>query len=334
MKKYFITGSEGFIGSNLVEKLLKKKIYVFALVQYNSFGNVGWLRNIANKNKNIEIVFGDLTDPNTYIDYLKKSDYVINLASLISVPYSYHASKSYFQNNILGCHFLYDSCRKFNIKKIVHFSTSEVYGTPKDLPITENTVFNPQSPYAASKAGADFVAKSYFYSFNLPIIILRPFNNFGPRQSLRAVIPTIISQALNGNIIKLGKVTTKRDFLYVEDTVDAVIKTININKRLFGEELNLGTNYTLKVKDIIQLVSSILNKKLTLKLNKEKLRPKKSEVEILKCDYSKARKQIHWKPEYNGKKGFKLALNKTINWYKLNLNNDLLNSKSLNKTYK
>ncbi len=334
MKKYFITGSEGFIGSNLVEKLLEQNNFVFALVNYNSFGNIGWLNKLKFKNKRLKIIFGDLKDPDTYLDCLSKSDYIINLASLISVPYSYSGPKSYLENNILGCHFLYNSCRNLKIKKIIHISSSEVYGTPKKIPITENTIFNPQSPYAASKAGADHVAKSYFYSFNLPIITLRPFNNFGPKQSLRAVIPTIIDQALKGNQIKLGKISTKRDFLYVTDTIDAILKTINSNKILFGEEINLGTNYTIKVSEIVSLVSWILKKKLILKLNKNKLRPKASEVEILKCDYKKAKIKLNWKPKFIGKKGFKAALKKTIDWYKVNSKNELLNSKNLNKSYK
>ena len=166
MKIYFITGSEGFIGSSLVEKLLTQKNLVFALVNYNSFGNIGWLRKLSLKNSKLKIIFGDLKDPDTYLDYLKKSDYVINLASLISVPYSYSGPKSYLENNILGCHFLYSSCRNLKMKKIIHISSSEVYGTPKKIPITEQTIFNPQSPYAASKASADYVAKSYFYSFD------------------------------------------------------------------------------------------------------------------------------------------------------------------------
>ena len=334
MKKYFVTGSEGFIGSSLVEKLLEQKDFVFALVSYNSFGNIGWLRKISSKNKRLKVIFGDLKDPDTYSDFLSKSDYVINLASLISVPYSYSGPKSYLENNILGCHFLYSSCRNLKIKKIIHISSSEVYGTPKTLPITENTIYNPQSPYAASKAGADHVAKSYFYSFDLPIIILRPFNNFGPKQSLRAVIPTIINQALKGEEIKLGKVSTRRDFLYVSDTVEAILKTISSNKNLFGEEINLGTNYTFKVNEVVNLVSSILKKKLVLKLNKEKLRPKASEVEILKCNYKKAKEKLNWRPKFMGKKGFKAALILTIDWYKLNSENELLNSKNLNKSYK
>jgi NAD dependent epimerase/dehydratase len=334
MKKYFITGSEGFIGSHLVEKVLKDGNSVYALVNYNSFGSTGWLKVYSSNFKRLKIIFGDIRDPGTYCNYLKKSDYVINLASLISVPYSYLGPKSYIENNILGCHFLYESCKNLKIKKIIHISTSEVYGTPKKLPIKETTIFNPQSPYAASKAGADHIAKSYFYSFNLPIIILRPFNNFGPRQSSRAVIPTIINQALEGNQIKLGNVYTRRDFLYVADTVDAIIKTVNSKKILLGEEINLGTNFTIKVIDVVKIISSILGKKLNLKLNKQKLRPKASEVDVLMCDYSKAQKKLNWKPKFQGSKGLKEALKITIDWYKKNSSNDLLNPRNTNNSYK
>ena len=334
MKKYFITGSEGFIGSHLVEKILKDGNFVYALVNYNSFGSTGWLKVYSSNFKRLKIIFGDIRDPGTYCNYLKKSDYVINLASLISVPYSYLGPKSYIENNILGCHFLYESCKNLKIKKIIHISTSEVYGTPKKLPIKETTIFNPQSPYAASKAGADHIAKSYFYSFNLPIIILRPFNNFGPRQSSRAVIPTIINQALEGNQIKLGNVYTRRDFLYVADTVDAIIKTVNSKKILLGEEINLGTNFTIKVIDVVKIISSILGKKLNLKLNKQKLRPKASEVDVLMCDYSKAQKKLNWKPKFQGSKGLKEALKITIDWYKKNSSNDLLNPRNTNNSYK
>ena len=334
MKKYFITGSEGFIGSHVVDEILKNNDYVFALVNYNSFGNIGWLKTISSNQKRLKIIFGDIRDSGTYYDSLKKSDYVINLASLISVPYSYLGSKSYIENNILGCHFLYDACKNLNIKKIIHISSSEVYGTPKNIPIKETTIFNPQSPYAASKAGADHIAKSYFYSYNLPIIILRPFNNFGPRQSSRAVIPTIINQALKGNIIKLGNVNTKRDFLYVKDTVVAIIKTVKMSKNLFGEEINLGTKYTFKVTDVVKIISSILRKKLYIKLNKQKLRPKASEVDVLICDYKNAQKKLNWSPKFKSSKGFKEALKITIDWYKKNLNEDLLNPKKLNNTFK
>ena len=327
MKKFFITGGEGFIGSHLIEQIIKNGDYVNALVNYNSFGNIGWLENCM-KHKNINIFFGDLKDPDTYSKFLVKSDYVINLASLISVPYSYTASKSNLENNILGSHFLYNSCINLKIKKIIHVSSSEVYGTPKKTPINETTIFNPQSPYAASKAGSDHVAKSYFYSYGLPIVIIRPFNNFGPRQSSRAVIPTIIFQSLKENEIKLGNINTQRDFLFVEDTVRGLLTTINCNNNLAGEEINLGTNFCFRIKEIINLVSLIINKKLKVKLNKSKLRPKKSEVEILICDYSKAKRILRWEPKYKGKNGMKSALTKTINWYQKNYQNKLLNFKS------
>ena len=325
MKKFFITGGEGFIGSHLIEQILKNGDYVNALVNYNSFGNIGWLENCIN-HKNINIFFGDLKDPDTYLKFLVKSEYVINLASLISVPYSYVASKSNLENNISGSHFLYNSC--INLKlKIIHVLSSEVYGTPKKFPLMKKHL-NPQSPYAASKAGSDHVAKSYFYSYGLPITIIRPFNNFGPRQSSRAVIPTIIFQALKENEIKLGNINTRRDFLFVEDTVTGLLSAINCNKNLAGEEINLGTNFSFQIKEILNLISSIMNKKLKVKLNKNKLRPKRSEVQILICDYSKAKKILKWEPQHKGKIGMKLALIKTINWYQRNYLNKLLNLKS------
>ena len=333
MKKFFITGGEGFIGSHLIEKILAYGNYVYALVNYNSFGNIGWLENSIN-NKNLKIFYGDLKDPDTYYKYLKKSDYVVNLASLISVPYSYIASKSNLENNVLGSHFLYNKCIGLNLKKIVHISSSEVYGTPSKTPINENTVFNPQSPYAASKAASDHVAKSYFFSYQLPIIIIRPFNNFGPRQSSRAVIPTIIFQALKSNEIRLGNIHTKRDFLFVEDTVRGILSAINSKKNLFGEEINLGTNYSIKIKEIVNLISKLLDKKLIIKLNKEKLRPKKSEVQILLCDYSKAKRILGWEPKHKNRNGVKSALLKTLTWYQQNYKNQLLNFKNKNVLFK
>lgn len=329
MKKYFITGGEGFIGSHLIDKVLNRGDFVFSLVHYNSFGNAGWLNKNFN-HKNLKIIYGDLKDPDTYYKFLKNSEYVINLASLISVPYSYTASKSYLENNILGNHFLYNKCLNLKLKKIIHISSSEVYGTPKKIPISEKTIFNPQSPYAASKAAGDHVAKSYFLSYGLPIIIIRPFNNFGPRQSSRAVIPTIMLQALKGNIIKLGNISTKRDFLYVDDTVRGILAAIKSNKNILGEEINLGTNYSCQIKEIVELVSILMKKKLYIKLNKEKLRPKKSEVDILLCDYKKARKILDWKPNYKNKASLKIALSITLEWYRKNFNNQLLNFKNKN----
>jgi nucleoside-diphosphate-sugar epimerase len=317
MKKVLITGAEGFIGSHIVEKFIKLKTYkVYAMVLYNSFGDIGNLNFIKEKNsKNLKIFFGDLKDENTYFPILKKCDFVINLASLISVNYSYIAEKSYFENNIIGAVNLFRLCRHIKIKKIIHFSSSEVYGTPKKIPITENFLFNPQSPYAASKASVDFIAKSFFYSYDLPVVILRPFNNFGPRQSNRAVIPTIINQIMNSNKIILGNINTKRDFLYVEDTVDAVIKCLNAKNNILGEEINIGTNHFFTIKQIVIMIKKIFNKNIKIVINQKKIRPKNSEVQFLLCDYTKATKKLKWTPKYFGKKKFIKALNITIRHY-------------------
>lgn len=317
-KSIFITGSEGFIGSHIVEKLIKKNFNINALVLYNSFGSIGNLELLPKKYlKKINIIFGNLQDGSTYEKYLHKNSYVINSASLISIPYSYRASFSYFQNNLLGAHTLFNLCLKKKVKKVIHFSTSEIYGTPKKIPIDEETPLNPQSPYAASKASVDKLAKSFFYSYNLPVTILRPFNNFGPRQSRRAVIPEIICQSLKKNIIELGDINTKRDFLYVEDTVDAVLKVINKNK-INGEEINIGSGKFYKISEVIEFISQILNKKIIIKINKKKLRPSNSEVRYLLCNPKKAKKLLNWKPSCNNKAKFIEKLKSTIKHYSEN----------------
>ena len=315
-KSIFITGSEGFIASHIIEKFVDKGYKIYALILYNSFGDIGNLKFIPkNKLKKIEVIFGDLRDTGTYEKYISKVDYVLNLASLISIPYSYIAQKSYFDNNILGASSLFDVCKKHNLKKIVHFSTSEIYGTPKKIPINENTSLNPQSPYAASKLAVDHIAKSYFYSFGMPIVILRPFNNFGPRQSRRAVIPEIICQSLKNNTIYLGDTSTKRDFLYVEDTAEAVLKVLN-SKNILGEEINIGSNQFFRIIDVVRKVSKILNKNIEVKIDTKKLRPRKSEVKVLLCDFSKAKKILKWQPTAcNTEKKFNTKLSETIIHY-------------------
>jgi nucleoside-diphosphate-sugar epimerase len=319
-KKIFITGSEGFIGSHIVEKFISLNYDVSALVLYNSFGNLGNLNFLPKKYLDkIKIIFGDLRDENTYSKILRHVDYVINLASLISIPYSYSANKSYFENNIIGSSNLFRACiDKKNIKKIIHFSSSEVYGTPKRLPITENFAFNPQSPYAASKAAVDHIAKSFYYSYNIPITVLRPFNNFGPRQSRRAVIPEIIFQALKSDKIYLGVTKTKRDFLFVEDTTEAVVKIINSKNKYFfgGGEINIGTDNLIKIDEVIFFIMKILNRNFKIITDEKRIRPKNSEVKYLQCDYSKFKKILKWEPKYKGKKKFYEALEITTNFYK------------------
>ena len=262
-KTVFIAGAEGFIGSHLTEKLINLGYNVYALVLYNFSGDIGNLKYLEHQNNKLKIIFGDIADTSTYIDYLKRSKIIINLASLISVPYSYKAPLSNFQNNIIGTSNLLLACKNLRIEKFIHFSSSEIYGTPKKIPITEKTPINPQSPYAASKASIDQIAKSFYFSYGFPTVILRPFNNYGPRQSRRAIIPEIICQILKKDIIKLGDINTKRDFLYVNDTVNAVLKIIHSNQVL-GEEINIGSNNFYKIKDIIEIISEILKKKFLL----------------------------------------------------------------------
>ena len=319
-KSIFITGAEGFIGSHLVEKLIDEKYQVYALVLYNSFGDIGNLKFLPKeKLKKTKIIFGDLKDPGTYEDYIKKSNHVVNLASLISIPYSYVSKKSYLQNNIIGSSELFNLCVKHKIKKVIHFSTSEIYGTPKKIPIDENSKLNPQSPYAASKLAVDHLAKSYFYSYDMPLIILRPFNNFGPRQSRRAVIPEIICQMLKSNKIYLGDISTKRDFLFVEDTVSAALKILK-KKKIYGQEFNIGSDNFYKISEVVNMLKSIINKKIEIKLDPKKIRPRKSEVKVLLCNSNKAKKILNWKPSCSSKKDFYNKLKYTVEHYKKHLN--------------
>tara|TARA_B100000989_G_scaffold274145_1_gene232787 strand:+ start:952 stop:1944 length:993 start_codon:yes stop_codon:yes gene_type:complete len=317
-KKIFITGAEGFIGSHITEKLLTLGYNVTALVLYNFTGDIGNLKYISKNNlKKLNIIFGDISDPETYFKNLKKTNIVINLASLISIPYSYRAPISYFNNNIIGTSNFLAACKNLDLEKFIHFSTSEIYGTPKKIPITETTPLNPQSPYAASKAAIDHVIKSYYYSFDMPVVILRPFNNYGPRQSRRAVIPEIICQILKKNIISLGDINTKRDFLFVEDTANAVLRVIMTNN-ILGEEFNIGSNKFFKIKDIVNILSKLIQKKIIIKLDKKKIRPLKSEVRHLMCDYSKAKKILKWTPSILKKNFFKNSLLETIRFYEKN----------------
>jgi len=314
-KKVLVTGGGGFIGSNLVEKLVKKNFSVTALVQYSVDNNYGWLDKINFKKNKPKVITGDICD-SIFVDKICKNiDYVIHLAALISIPYSYRSPLSYIHTNILGTTNLLESCRKNKIKHFIHTSTSEVYGSAKYVPIDENHPLNAQSPYAASKIAADQICLSFHKSFNLPVTIIRPFNTFGPRQSLRAVIPTILYQANKKNEVQLGNVNSKRDFTFVDDTVDAFILTLN-KKKTIGEVINLGTGYEFSIKDVLNATSNILNKKIRIVSTKERFRPKKSEVNRLLSDNRKARKILRWKPKFVGKKGFREAIKLTLEWVK------------------
>ncbi len=323
MKKIFVTGSEGFIGSHLVELLVKKKFKVKALVQYNSFNSWGWLENLDKSIlKKVEIVLGDIRDLNEMIHHTKNQDAILHLAALIGIPYSYISPKNYIETNCVGTLNVMQAAQKNNIKKIIHTSTSEVYGTAKYVPIDEKHPLNAQSPYSASKISADHIAQSFYNSFNLPVVILRPFNTFGPRQSLRAIIPTIFSQINNNQKIKVGNLSPTRDFNYVTDIINGFYLALNSkNKKIFGEVINLGTGYEISIKKLIELSFYISGKKKFVKIDPTRKRQKSSEVYRLKASNRKAKKLLNWKPKYKGINGFKKALKMTFKWYQENNQN-------------
>ena len=313
--KIFITGADGFIGSHLVELLLRKKYKVFALCHYNSHGSIGWLDEIdLNQKKNLKILTGDINDSFFCSNMLKGKDVLINLASLISIPHSYESPRVHFETNTNGMLNLVQSCMKNKIKKIIHISTSEVYGTAKYAPIDEKHILQPQSPYSASKISAEGIFRSFYYSYNLPVVILRLFNTFGPRQSIRAVIPKIITQVLSNNkIITLGDIKPTRDFNFITDTCKAIENSIKKTK--IGEVYNYGSGKEISIKKIVELILKISGKNKKIFQNKKNFRPKQSEVYRLLCDNKKFKKATGFKPQLNLISGLKL----TIDWYRNNL---------------
>jgi dTDP-glucose 4,6-dehydratase len=320
MKNILVTGAEGFIGSHLVELLVKKKYNVKALVFYNFSNSNGWLDHIQIKIRNkIEIVKGDVRDSNFVEKITKNVDCIINLAALIGIPYSYIAPSSYFETNSNGLLNILNSSNNNRVKKIIHTSTSEVYGSGIYFPMDEKHPIQPQSPYAASKAAADFIALSYFKSFNTPVTILRPFNVFGPRQSTRAIIPTVISQLIDHKQkeIKVGNVNTVREFNYISDTIHAFEKAIN-NKRIIGKITNIGNGYDISIKNIIMLLKKIAKSPKKIKITKERIRKKSSEVEKLQSCNKLAKKNLGWSANLNNSKKLSNALQITYNWYTKN----------------
>jgi len=315
MKKILITGSDGFIGSHLTEKLVKCGYEVTAYVYYNSFNYWGWLEDIDKRVlNNINIISGDIRDFQSVYNASKKIDCIINLAALIGIPYSYSSPESYIHTNIIGTSNVLNAGIRNNVSKIIHTSTSEVYGTPKNLPIKEIASLNAQSPYAATKIAADQLALSYNKSFDIPVTILRPFNTFGPRQSARAIIPNIISQLIKGNKVKIGNLKPTREYNYIEDTVNAFRKAID-NKKIIGDVVNIGNGYNISVKELGTQISNILNKEIKFDIDKSRIRKPKTEVKDLRADNSKARKILKWTPKFSGKIGLKRGLEKTITWF-------------------
>jgi dTDP-glucose 4,6-dehydratase len=325
--KILVTGACGFIGSHLVEKLVKLNHNVKAFTFYNARGSNGWIDSIDTKIlKNIEIVSGDIRDYNFLEKQTRSVDIIYHLAALIGIPYSYNSPQSYIDTNIKGTYNILQSAKRNDVSKIFVVSTSEVYGTAQQVPIKENHPMNAQSPYAATKIGADQLALSFYRSYKLPVAILRPFNTYGPRQSARAVIPSIISQLLNNNkFLKIGNLSATRDFTYVDDTVEAF--TLALKKNLFGEVINIGNRFEISIKNIINIFKKDFGYDFKILIDQKRIRSKKSEVFRLLASDLKARKLLNWRPKYQGIVGFKKGLVKTIEWFN---NSDNLQSYNSN----
>lgn len=315
--KVLVTGADGFIGSHLTESLIDLGYDVKAFTYYNSFNNWGWLDTFPKeKLKEIEIFSGDIRDPNGVYESMKGVDQVFHLAALIAIPFSYHSPDSYVDTNIKGTLNVLQAARKLETSRILITSTSEVYGTAQYVPIDEKHPFQGQSPYSATKIGADRLAESFYRSFDMPISIVRPFNTYGPRQSARAVIPTIITQLLAGKEeIKLGSLTPTRDFNFVKDTANGFIQ-ISKSDKTIGEEINIATQQEISIGDLANEIIAQINPNAKIICEEERLRPEKSEVNRLLGSNEKIKKLTNWTPQYTFAQGIK----ETIHWMKSNMN--------------
>lgn len=316
MDQILVTGADGFIGSHLVEALVRSGQQVRALVLYNSFNSWGWLDHCDQEIKNsIEVFAGDIRDPNGVRTAMRGCDSVLHLAALIAIPYSYHSPDTYVDTNIRGTLNIVQAAKDLGVRHVIHTSTSEVYGTAKFVPITEEHPLEGQSPYSASKIGADQIAMSFYRSFDVPLTIIRPFNTYGPRQSARAVIPTIITQIAQGKkLIRLGSVHPTRDFNYVSDTVRGFIAALD-NLQVVGEVINLGSNFEISIGETVELIAELMGTRIEILTDDQRLRPEKSEVERLWASNAKAKALLGWEPEYPDIDGFRRGLVKTIDWF-------------------
>lgn len=319
--KILVTGADGFIGSHLTEHLIREGFQVKAFVHYNSFNSWGWLdHSPSDILKEVEIFSGDIRDPFGVNKAMQSCNKVLHLAALIGIPYSYHSPESYLETNVKGTLNVVQAARDLNIERVIHTSTSEVYGSAQYVPIDEKHPLQPQSPYSATKIAADQLAMSYYYAFELPVSIVRPFNTYGPRQSARAVIPTVITQISQGiKDIKLGSLEPTRDFTYVEDTVRAFAKALDAQE-IIGKTINLGTNFEISIANIVQLIAKIMQADINIVQDQQRVRPAMSEVDRLWSDNSLAKKLLSWTPEYSEMTGLQKGLEKTIQWF-LNENN-------------
>jgi NAD dependent epimerase/dehydratase len=315
--KILVTGADGFIGSHLTEQLVRKGHDVKAFVYYNSFNSWGWLDHCDNDVKGqFEVFPGDIRDPHGVRKAMKGCDAVFHLAALIAIPYSYHSPDTYVETNIKGTLNVVQAVRELELAKVIHTSTSEVYGTAQFVPITEEHPLQGQSPYSASKIGADQIAISFFRSFGTPVSIIRPFNTYGPRQSARAVIPTVITQIASGaRELRLGDLRPTRDFNFIQDTVSGFIAALESEEGV-GEIINLGNNFEISIGDMVALIVDAMGVEIDIVTEESRLRPKNSEVERLWADNSKAQNLLQWRPQYLGYEGLRKGLAITADWYR------------------
>ena len=314
-KNVLVTGAGGFIGSHLTEELVKAGAKVRVFVKYKSDGSIGKLEELPDEViEKIEIVRGDLKNSESVRKAVKDMEILFHLCALISIPYSYADPTDYVETNIIGTLNILNAAREYGIKKTIITSTSETYGTARYVPIDEEHPINTQSPYSATKASADRIAESFFKSYNLPLVIIRPFNTYGPRQSQRAIISSIISQALSSNNVKIGSLTPKRDFTYVKDIVQGFIKSAE-SENCFGEIINLCSNKTISMEDILKKIEKIINKKIIINQEEERIRPEKSEVFLLQGNNEKAKRLLGWEP----KTGLEEGLKETLEYIRKNL---------------
>jgi len=315
-KKILVTGADGFIGSHLTETLIRQGHDVKAFVFYNSFNSWGWLDHAPDDiRKNLDVFAGDIRDPHGVREAMKGCDVVLHLAALIAIPYSYHSPDSYVDTNVKGTLNVLQAARELGGIKVIHTSTSEVYGTARFVPITEEHPLQGQSPYSATKIGADQLAYSFFASFGLPVTIVRPFNTYGPRQSARAVIPSIIGQVAAGaKSIKLGATSPTRDFNYVQDTVRGFMLAAGTDAGV-GEVVNFGSNYEISIGDTARMIAEVMGREIEIQTDEARLRPANSEVERLWACNAKAKQLFGWSPEFGDSAGFKRGLALTAEWF-------------------
>ena len=313
--KVLVTGADGFIGSHVVETLVKNGHEVRAFVLYNSFNSWGWLdESDKSIRDSIDVFAGDIRDPHGVDKAVEQQEVILNLAALIAIPYSYHSPDTYIDTNIKGTLNILQAARRHGVKRVVQTSTSEVYGTAQYIPIDEVHPLHPQSPYAATKVGADQLALSFHASFDVPVGILRPFNTYGPRQSARAVIPTIISQLANKSKVKLGSLSPTRDFSFVQDTANGFLAAAQ-SDAIVGQTINLGSGFEISIKETAETIARLMNAKLELVDDEQRVRPENSEVERLHASIERAKTLLGWQPELKGLAGFETGLKKTIEWF-------------------